>query len=114
MCAPRAEFHSAAITTDYKKMPSAGVSLSSDPQAVSHICAAEDDFNDLLALADLSDFAGESLLFKMEQQAPLKIWADKFNAYPNTFIWYRWRDYDDASVWQKPLIFQDIKQLTNR
>lgn len=82
--------------------------------AASHICAAEDDFNDLLALADLSGFAGESLLFKMEQQAPLKIWADKFNAYPNTFIWYRWRDYDDASVWQKPLIFQDIKQLTNR
>lgn len=37
--------------------------------AASHICAAEDDFNDLLALADLSDFAGESLLFKMEQQA---------------------------------------------
>ena len=32
--------------------------------AASHICAAEDDFNDLLALADLSDFAGESLLFK--------------------------------------------------
>ena len=53
--------------------------------AASHICAAEDDFNDLLALADLSDFAGESLLFKMEQQAPLKIWADKFNAYPKHF-----------------------------
>ena len=74
--------------------------------------AADDDFDGVLKLAELSGWSGEMLLFKMEQEAPLKIWESKALAYPNTFIWYRWKDYDDAGAWQKPAIFNELIKLT--
>lgn len=79
--------------------------------AVCRPCIA-DEASEALKIAELSDFSGKMLLFKAEQEAPLKIWESKVLAYPNTFIWYRWRDYDAAGVWQKPAIFEEIKKLT--
>lgn len=69
---------------------------------------------DMEGLAELSEWSGEMIVWKMEQEAPLKIWESKVSAYPNTFIWYRWRDYDAAGAWQKPLIFEELRKLLNQ
>lgn len=74
--------------------------------------AQADELDDLAEIAELSQWSAENIVFKMEQEAPLKIWESKALAYPNTFIWYRWKDYDDAGVWQKPAIFNELIKLT--
>lgn len=74
--------------------------------------AQADELDDLAEIAELSQWSAENIVFKMEQEAPLKIWESKALAYPNTFIWYRWKDYDDSGVWQKPAIFNELIKLT--
>lgn len=81
--------------------------------SVGALCEA-DELSDMLRLAELSDFSGQMLVFKEEQEAPLKIWESRVSAHPNTFLWYRWKDYDSAGVWQKPAIFEELKKLTNQ
>lgn len=83
------------------------------------VSAAGETF-DMEELAEVSEWSGEiewsgeMIVWKMEQEAPLKIWKSKVLAHPNTFIWYRWRDYDAAGAWQKPLIFEELRKLLNQ
>lgn len=51
------------------------------------------------------------LLYKMECETPLKVFASAFECYPNTFVWYVWRDYDKGDVFQKIEALQTLNDL---
>lgn len=67
---------------------------------------------DIYKLNDLIDFADDMLTFKYEQSLPLEFWKKRFDVYPNTFIWYKWQDYDKAIGFNKIYILEEIKSLT--
>lgn len=67
---------------------------------------------DIYKLNDLIDFTDDILTFKYEQSLPLEFWRMRFYVYPNTFIWYKWQDYDKAIGFKKIYILEEIKSLT--
>lgn len=67
---------------------------------------------DIYKLNDLIDFADDMLTFKYEQSLPREFWRMRFYVYPNTFIWYKWQDYDKAIGFNKIYILEEIKSLT--
>lgn len=67
---------------------------------------------DIYKLNDLIDFADDMLTFKYEQSLPPEFWRMRFYVYPNTFIWYKWQDYDKAIGFNKIYILEEIKSLT--
>lgn len=67
---------------------------------------------DIYKLNDLIDFADDTLTFKYEQSLSPEFWRMRFYVYPNTFIWYKWQDYDKAIGFKKIYILEEIKSLT--
>lgn len=67
---------------------------------------------DIYKLNDLIEFTDDILTFKYEQSLPLEFWRMRFYVYPNTFIWYKWQDYDKAIGFKKIYILEEIKSLT--
>ena len=63
-------------------------------------------------LNDLVDFADDTVTFKYKQSLPPEFWRMRFYVYPNTFIWYKWEDYDKAIGFKKIYILEEIKSLT--
>lgn len=63
-------------------------------------------------LNDLIDFTDDTLTFKYKQSLPPEFWRMRFYVYPNTFIWYKWQDYDKAIGFKKIYILEEIKSLT--
>ena len=67
---------------------------------------------DIYNLNEVVTFSDDMLTFKYEQSLPLEFWRMRFYVYPNTFVWYKWQDYDKAIGFKKIYIFEEIKSLT--
>lgn len=72
-------------------------------------------YADEVYINDINNFSNDAaklIELKMQSELPAKLWESRLTAYPNTFTWYKWQDYDSASAWQRISILKLLNQLS--
>ena len=79
-------------------------------QHVENVSVLREQSKQIELQKDVSFFA-HFALEKMFVRNP-SVFATSTQCFPNTYVWYRWQDYDRASVIGKVGILQEIETLT--
>ncbi len=79
-------------------------------QRVENVSVLKEQAKQIKFQKEISVFA-RFALEKIFVQNP-SVFATSTQCFPNTYVWYRWQDYDRASVIGKVGILQEIETLT--